>query len=388
MLRSSGWGRIRVAGLWLAAMSAAVGTGRSESVSVYVGTYTEPGKSQGIYRLDFDTETGKATLKGLAAEAVNPSFLALHPTGKFLYAVGEVSMFEGKRGGGVSAFAVDPATGGLSPLNQQSSKGPGPCHVAVDPAGKLVFVANYGGGSVAALPVGSDGTLGEATGFVQHSGSSVNPRRQEGPHAHGVHLDGSGTLLAVPDLGLDKILLYRFEANGALKASHPDHADVAPGSGPRHLAWHPDGKHAYVINEMASTVTALDYDREKGSLATTQTVTTLPEGYHGDSSTAEVVVHPNGKWLYGSNRGHDSLAVFAIDGATGRLRPAGHVATGGKTPRNFAIDPTGRFLLAANQGSDSIVVFRIDPETGMPKPTGDSVAVGAPVCVVFGGKGR
>jgi 6-phosphogluconolactonase len=349
---------------------------------VFLGTYTS-GESEGIYRATLDLATGALSKPELAAKVENPSFLALHPSGKFLYAAGELSNFEGKPGGAVSAFALDAATEALKLLNQQSSRGAGPCHLVVDRAGKNVLVANYGGGSVAVLPIEQDGRLRPASSFIQHKGSSVNPKRQEAPHAHSVNLDPTGAFAVVADLGLDKVLVYRFNsAAGTLAANDPPHASVAAGAGPRHFAFHPSGRFAYVINEMNSTVTAFDYDAEKGTLTEIETKSTLPAPQQGNS-TAEVQVHPSGRFLYGSNRGHNSLAIFQIDAQKGGLTPAGHQRTGGRTPRNFGIDPTGKFVLAANQGSDSVVVFRVDQDTGELKETGQSIKVPMPVCVKF-----
>lgn len=348
---------------------------------VYFGTYTGP-KSKGIYRSELDLATGKLTPVELAGETTNPSFLATHPNQKFLYAVGEVGNFEGQKTGAVTAFAIDPATGNLTRLNQQSSRGAGPCHIVLDRTGKNALVANYGGGSVAALPIGGDGRLAPASSFVQHKGASANPKRQEGPHGHSINLDAANRFAVAADLGLDKLLVYRFDpAQGTLSPNEPPSASVAPGAGPRHFAFHPDGRHAYVINELANTVTAFDYDPERGVLKNVQTISTLPAGFQGTSYTAEVQVHPSGKFLYGSNRGHDSIAVFAIDTGTGKLTPLGHQPTQGKTPRNFGIDPTGTYLLAANQGSNNVVVFRIDGESGKLLPTGQTLDVPAPVCV-------
>ncbi len=352
-------------------------------VSVYIGTYTQRG-SKGIYLAHLDVAGGTLRLAGLAGEVVNPSFLAIHPSHKFIYAIGEVGSFAGGKGGAVSAFSVDAATGKLTLLNQKSSRGPGPCHVTVDRLGKNALVANYGGGSVACLPIGEDGRLGDATAFIQHKGSSVNPQRQQGPHAHSINLDAANRFAFVADLGLDKVLVYRFDpAAGTLEPNDPPAASIAPGSGPRHFAFHPSGRFAYVINELSSTVTAFAYDAERGTLQTLQTVSTLPEDFDGKSTTAEVQVHPSGKFLYGSNRGHDSIACFRIDAATGRLTPIGHEPTQGKNPRNFGIDPTGAYLLAANQDGDNIVAFRIDPATGKLSPTGQSIRVPMPVCVKF-----
>jgi 6-phosphogluconolactonase len=254
----------------------------------------------------------------------------------------------------------------------------------VDKTGRNVLVANYGSGSVACLPVKEDGRLAEASAFIQHTGSSVNPQRQQGPHAHSVNMSPDNRFAMVADLGLDEVLVYRFDpVKGSLAANDPPFAKVKPGSGPRHFAFHPGGKFAYVINELASTVTALAYDARRGILSEVQTVSTLPPGFTGTSTTAEVQVHPSGKFLYGSNRGHDSIAVFGIDARKGTLTPIEHVPTQGKTPRNFGIDPTGSYLLAANQSSDNVVVFRIDPQTGRLTPTGQVLEVGIPVCVKF-----
>jgi 6-phosphogluconolactonase len=351
-------------------------------VRIYVGTYTS-GASQGIYVGQLDLSTGGLRLDGVAAETKNPSFLAIRADRRFLYAVGEIGDFAGKRTGAVSAFRIEPATGRLELLNQQSSGGAGPCHVIVDHSGRNALVANYGGGSVSVLPIREDGSLGPATAFIQHQGSSVNPRRQQGPHAHSINLDAANRFAFVADLGLDKILIYRFDAAaGTLAANEPAWAAVAPGAGPRHFAFHPSGKFAYVINELHSTLTAFRYDAVRGALEEVQTVPTLPEPVEGNS-TAEVQVHPSGKFVYGSNRGHDSIAVFAVDADTGRLTLVEHEATQGKMPRNFGVDPTGRFLLACNQGSDTIVSFRIDPETGALAPSGHQLDVPAPVCVKF-----
>jgi 6-phosphogluconolactonase len=348
---------------------------------VYIGTYTG-GKSKGIYRAELDTATGKLSEPELAAETVSPSFLAIHPNRRFLYAANEISNFKGTKGGGVSAFAIDPKTGKLTLLNQQSSVGAGPCHLVVDRTGKFALVANYGGGSVAVLPIKEDGSLGERTAFVQHKGSGANPQRQKGPHAHSVNLDAANRFAFVADLGLDRVLVYRLGADGTLTPNTPPAVELAPAAGPRHFAFHPSGKFAYVINEMNNTITAMRYDPAKGVLTPVQSVPTLPKAVKGNS-TAEVQVHPSGKFVYGSNRGHNSIAVFTVDQATGKLTPAGHQGMGIKIPRNFGIDPTGKYLLVANQGSDSIIVFEIDQQTGALKPTGQKVEVGRPVCVKF-----
>jgi len=371
---------------WAAAAMAAA-TGRSEKpagqLRVYFGTYTSR-SSKGIYLGRLDLASGKLEVEGVAAETLNPSFLALHPSRPLLYAVGEMGDPSGKKERGLSAFAIDVKTGKLTLLNQQSSWGSGPCHLTVDRSGRCVLAANYSSGSVACLPIRDDGRLGEATSFLQHQGSSVNKERQAGPHAHSVNLSADNRFAFVADLGLDKILIYRFDAEGGrLTPNDPPFVASSPGAGPRHFAFHPNGRWAYVIEEISSTVTALGYSPERGTLRPLSTVSTLPEGFAGSNSTAEVQVHPSGKFVYGSNRGHDTIAAFAVDPESGTLRPIGHASTRGKTPRNFAIDPTGTWLLAANQDTDNVAVLRIDPKTGTLRATGQPVSVPMPVCVKF-----
>jgi len=351
---------------------------------VYIGTYTGQ-KSKGIYAYRFDRATDRLTSLGLMAETTNPSFLAVHPSRRFLYAVNEIHRYEGRpTPGGVSAFAIDPRTGKLTFLNEVSSRGAGPCYVVVDKTGKCVLVANYTGGSVAAFPVLEDGRLGEASAFVQHAGSSVDPKRQAGPHVHSINPSPDNRFAIAADLGLDQLLVYRLDpTKGLLAPNDPAFAKVNPGAGPRHLAFHPSGRFAYVNTEMQSTVSALSYDAAGGVLHELQMISTLPKDSAGNGGAGEVQVHPTGKFLYGSNRGHDSIAVFAIDGGKGTLTAVAYVSTQGETPRNFGIDPTGAFLFAANQDSDNIVVFRIDPNTGRLTPTGQVFEVPSPVCVKF-----
>lgn len=349
----------------------------------YVGTYTGA-KSEGIYTFEFNAGAGSATKAELAAKTENPSFVAIHPTGKWLYAVNEISEFRGEKAGAISAFSIDKRTGKLTPLNQQSAKGTVTCHLVVDKGGKFVLAANYGSGSVCSLPINDDGSVGEAVSFVQHTGSGVNRQRQEGPHAHSINLDAANRFAVAADLGVDKVFVYRFDPNtGKLTPNEPPFANVAPGSGPRHFAFHPSGKYGYVINEMRLTVTAFDYDASQGTLQELQTITTLPGPAERGYSTAEVVAHPSGKFLYGSNRGHHTIAIFSIDENNGRLTAIGHEPTRGETPRNFAIDPTGAYLFAENQGTDSIVVFRIDQETGRLSATETVIDVPSPVCLRF-----
>ena len=349
----------------------------------YVGTYTGP-KSQGIYAFRFDTGSGKLTPMGLMAQTRNPSFLAIHPNRRFLYAVNEIDDYQGRKSGSVSAFAIDQRTGKLTLLNTVPSGGAGPCHLRVDQTGQCVMVANYGGGSVAVFPLKDTGLLQDSSAFVQHSGSSVNPKRQMGPHAHMIELSPDNRFALVPDLGLDRILIYRFRAEGgSLSANDPSFGKVDPGAGPRHLAFHPNGRFVYVINEMQSTVTAFTYDSSKGALESFQTISTQPKDFKGESTTAEIEVHPSGKFLYGSNRGLDSIAVFDIDPSRGTLKLSQFAPTQGRTPRNFSIDPTGQWLLAANQASDNIVVFKIDAASGRLTPSGTSVEAYSPVCIRF-----
>ena len=350
---------------------------------VYVGSYTT-GKSEGIYLYRLNLSTGElrhvATTKGV----VNPSFLALAPNRRYLYAVNEVGDFAGKKSGAVSAFAVDQLTGELRLLNQQASLGADPCYVDVDAAGKFVLIANYTGGNVTVFPVTSDGSLGEATDIKQARGSSVNRERQEGPHAHCIVLDRDNRFAYSCDLGTDKIMIFRFDPqNGKLLPNEPPWVQVKAGAGPRHLAFHPGGKSLFVVNELHSTVSTFALDSGKGSLKELQTLSTLPADFKGTSWSADIHVSADGRFVYCSNRGHDSIAIFAVNPRSGLLTMVGHESTRGKIPRNFAIDPSGGFLLVANQKSDSIVVFRLDQKTGRLKSTGQVVEVPSPVCLKF-----
>ena len=352
---------------------------------VYLGTYTGA-KSKGIYVSRLNVATGALSAPQLAADTPNPSFLAVRPQGDVLYAANEVDTFQGKPTGSVSAFAIDKTTGRLTPLNQRSSNGPGPAHLSVDEEGRVVLVANYGGGSIAVLPIKADGSLDGPTSFVQHSGSSVNPDRQRAPHAHEIIVDPSNRFVYVPDLGLDKVMIYRFDASTyALTASTPASASLKPGAGPRHLAIASSGRFAYVINELNCTITAFQRDLSTGALSEMQTISSLPPGVAQAKgfSTAEIALGPSGAFLYGSNRGHDSISVFSVDRASGKLTYVDNTPTGGKTPRGFGIEPGGAYLIAGNQNSDSVVVFKIDGATGKLRATGAPISVGAPVDVKF-----
>lgn len=349
-------------------------------VLVYVGTYTRRG-SEGIYTCALDMSTG--ALRPLAATGglSDPSFLALDPRRRRLYAVSEVDRFEGQPGGGVGAYAIAPDTGALTPLNRVGSGGTWPCHISVEATGRHALVANYRDGRVAMLPILSDGRLGPASHAVQHEGSSVHPQRQAGPHAHSITPDPGNRYALAADLGLDQVLVYRMDlAAGQLRAADPPHIAIKAGSGPRHLDFHPSRRFVYLINEIGSTMAALAYDETRGTLHEQQTLSTLPAGYEGVSHCADVHVAPSGRFLYGSNRGHDSIVIYALD-AAGRMTLVGLEPTRGKNPRNFAIDPTGTFLLAANQDSDNIVTFRIDPDTGKLSYTGHEASISMPVCL-------
>ncbi|HVR72336.1 MAG TPA: lactonase family protein [Vicinamibacteria bacterium] len=350
---------------------------------VYFGTYTN-GPSKGIYVSRFDPATGIVGAPALAAESVNPSFLAVHPTGRFLYAVNEVGDFEGAPAGAASAFAIEP-TGKLRPLNQASTRGPGPCYASVDRAGKHLLVANYGGGSVAVLPIAADGRLGAASAFVQHETLGAAGEKPRRPHGHSIDLEPTGRFALVADLGLDRVYVYRLTPEGALVPGDPPFAALDAGSGPRHVAIHPAGGFVYVLNEKAMTLDAFSLDAATGRLEHRQKVSSLPEGVAvaPGFSGAEVLVHPSGRFVYASNRGHDTIAAFAIDQGQGTVKPVGHTAMGGRTPRGFGIDPSGRWLIAGNQRSDTVSVFRIDASTGRLADTGQTVALGAPVSVVF-----
>jgi 6-phosphogluconolactonase len=351
----------------------------------YVGTYTEEGsKSKGIYAYRFDADTGEIAELGLAAETTNPSFVALHPNGRFLYAVNEVGNYRGPDSGGVSAFSIDRATGKLTFLNEVASRGADPCYITVDKTGKYVLVANYTGGSLAVFPVLEDGTLGEASAFIQHSGHGANPKRQEKAHAHSIDLSPDNRLAMVDDLGLDELLVYKFDSSkGSHTPNSPPFVKLDAGAGPRHFALSPSGKFAYVVAEMQSTVTVLSNDSDSGTPHRLQTISTLPKSFTGQNDDAEIQMYPSGKFLYASNRGSDTIAVFAVDSSKGTLTPIEYTPTQGKIPRSFGIDPTGKFLFAENQKSDNVVVFAIDAKTGHLTPTGKVLDVGSPVCVKF-----
>jgi 6-phosphogluconolactonase len=390
--------------LWLClALSLSTVTAAKDSPKnnylLFVGTYTEK-ESKGIYAYRFDAASSELTPLGVAAETTNPSFLAIDPSRRFLYAVNEVQSYKGASSGAVSAFAIDRQTGKLSLLNEAPSRGADPCYISFDRTGKYVLVANYTGGNVAVLPIGPEGRLEEPTAVLQDTGAlGPDKERQDAPHSHWIEASAHNRFVYVSDLGLDRILIYRFDATKgtlskgeAKSAAEPGSAisnasdffsaALAPGTGPRHLAFSSGGNFMYVLGELDSTVTVFAND-EKETFRSLQRISALPVGFSGHNTAAEIAIHPNGKYLYTSNRGHDSIALFSIDSKSGTLTLVEHVPTQGKTPRSFEIDPAGKFLLVANQDTSNIVAFRIDPNSGRLTKTGQTLHVPSPVCLKF-----
>ncbi|MBN2295672.1 MAG: lactonase family protein [Pirellulales bacterium] len=363
-----------------------------DKLMIYIGTYTD-GDSKGIYRCELDLANGELSLCDLATEAVHPSFLAVHPSRPLLYSVNEIGDYEGKSSGAVSAFTIEAKTGRLNLLNRQPSLGAAPCYLSVDPSGIYLMVANYNGGSVACFPIREDGGLDEASTFVEHQGSSIHPTRQLGPHAHCIKPDPAGRFAFVPDLGQDKIVIYSLteKGSGTFCAKHPSgrwgkrcltpfsSVDMKPGAGPRHIVFSKDARHAYVVNELSSTISAFRYDAQSGTLYPLAEISTLPEDFIGENTAAEIALHPSGRFLYASNRGHDSIAIFEIDPENGKPQVRGHQPSLGKGPRHFCITPAGEYLLTANQHSDNITVFAIDTDSGELCPTTTSLKVASPV---------
>ena len=360
-------------------------TTNHEDILLYIGTYTRKMPhaqtvSDGIYVYRFNPSSGALTFANKFTDIVNPSYLVPYPEHSLLYCVSEVMDHEGQPGGAVTAFSVDSESGALTKLNWRPSGGQGPCHVWVDKTNRYLLVANYGSGSTAALPIQADGSLGEATGFVQHEGSSVNPDRQQGPHAHCVITDAADQYIFVADLGLDKILIYRLNTNDGSLEAHGQ-VDIEAGEGPRHMDFHPSGRYLFLVNEMGSSVVSLKYDPENGALEIVDRVSTLPDNFEKVSHCAAIHVHPSGRFVYASNRGHDSIAILVFDSDTGKLTVVGQESTQGQTPRDFTVDPGGNFLLAANQDTGNIATYRIDGETGNLEPIGKMVEVPTPVCL-------
>ena len=351
---------------------------KAESVDVYFGTYNKPGFPEGIYHAVLDMKTGSLSIPELAAAATDPTFIEIHPNSKFIYAVTE------RNPGAVSAFAIEPETKKLRLINSSKSCGKAPCHLCTSNDGRTLLVANYTSGSVASIPINKDGSLSEPASSIQHTGTSVNPKRQEGAHAHSINLSPDNRFAYAADLGLDKIMVYKLDSeSGRLLPNDPSEIKIKPGAGPRHFTFSPDGKYAYLINELDETIVAFVYDPENGNLSEIQTISTLPEDFTGTSYCAEVKIHPNGKFLYGSNRGHDSIVTYKIDPSKGTLTLLGFQNSGIKNPRNFNIEQTGKFCVVANQDSDTVIVFRINQETGLLETTDHVVKIGKPVCVRF-----
>ena len=359
----------------------------SKSQTLYIGTYTRPeahvdGHGEGIYVYRFDPATGQLRHQSTFSDVVNPSFLTIEPRGNYLYAVNELTHKE-EGSGTVSAFAIDQAMGDLAFLNKQSSGGLAPAYVSTDHTGRFVFVANYATGNIAVLPVEPNGELRPASDMQQHHGDGPDPR-QDGPHAHSILPDPTGRLVFSANLGTDRIMIYEFDSShGRLLPHHPAAYAVSPGSGPRHLAFHPNGQYLYVITECSSQIYVLDYDAPNGALAPRQTLSAVPENYAGFSAGADIHLSSDGRFLYASIRGVDAIAVYAINDETEELSLIQHESTQGKAPRNFIIDPAGQYLLAANQDSDSVIVFRINQDNGRLTPTGDSYSIPSPVCLRF-----
>jgi 6-phosphogluconolactonase len=351
---------------------------------IFVGTYTNDkgSTSRGIYAFRWDADAGTLAPLGLAATTVNPSFLTLSPNRRHLYAVNEVDQYRGQKSGSVTSFAVE--GGALKAINTVSSGGGGPCKITVDFTGKAAFVANYDGGSAASFRVLPKGALSKAVSHFQYSGHGADPQRQAAPHTHCTTVSPDNRYVLVNDLGLDRISVYHLDPlTAALTPNDPPFYEALPGSGPRSFTFHPAGKWAYSLNEIANTVDVLAWDAERGVLTRLQNITTLPEGFNGSNTTATVAVDSTGRFLYASNRGDNSIAVFSIDDRDGKLKPVQHVDCGGKTPRHFALDPGNQWLLVANQDSSNIVVFARNTRSGLLTPTGGEYPVSHPVCIVF-----
>jgi len=365
--------------LTTASLSTLNSAAAGKQVLLFIGAYTSD-KNKGITTARLDLASGELSEMKLGAETPNPTFLELHPSGKYLYAINEIANYEGQRAGSICAYSISRGRGELTLLNRLTTTGPGPCHVGLDRSGKMAMIANYGGGSVASYAIEGDGKLRGPVSFFQHEGSGPNQRRQAGPHAHSFNAAPGNKFAVACDLGTDEVRIYAIDPNTGTLKPHGA-AKAAPGSGPRHFAFHPNGRYGYAVNELASTVTVYTWDAKAGSLSDVQSISTLPEDFKGQTTTAEVRVHPTGRFLYASNRGHDSIAVFSVDPNSGRLSAVERVSVQGRTPRNFHIEASGRWLIAANQQTDNLIVFEIDLATGRLRTTGKGMTVGAPVCL-------
>ncbi|HEX2989546.1 MAG TPA: lactonase family protein [Anaerolineales bacterium] len=351
---------------------------------LFIGTYTEPEQStsEGVYVYRMDPSSGKLTLETVINALTNPSYLAVHPQTGFVYAVNEYGMFNGQLGGRVTAFSVDPGTAEVNLLNSQSSGGEDPCYISIEQTGRFALVANYSSGSVAMLPIQADGSLEPASHVAQHTGKSIHPTRQDGPHAHCILPDPTNRFAVALDLGIDKLKVYRMDVDAGRIYEHAE-VKVTESSGPRHLVFHPNGRYAYVVCELNSTLIGFLYEAETGTFEEIQSVRTLPQGYEGQNLPADIHITPDGKFLYVSNRKHESIAIVSVDENTGQLTVQDHIPCGGREPRGFAIDPGGKYMLVANQNSNNIVTFLIDPAKGQLSRTGDEVEVPMPVCIKF-----
>jgi 6-phosphogluconolactonase len=359
--------------------------------SVYVGTYTEDilfgtgqvlhGKGRGIYYSNLDPATFQLTPPVCAAETRNPSYLAIDSAQRHVYAVNELKVYEHQPGGSLSAFEVDPGSHRLALLNTMPTMGTDPCHVVLNAAETHTFVSNFMSGSVCVFPLQPDGSLAPSSQFIQHTGASVNKARQNGPHAHALTFDRSNKRAFVPDLGIDKVIIYNTDfVRGTLTPNEPSHFATEPGSGPRHCEFSEDGRFCYLINELSSTISVLQYDADRGRLAFLQQISTTPESFHGHNTCADIHILPRGEYLYGSNRGHDSIAIYRVDRETGLLSTIEFMDSGVKTPRSLAIDPSGRLLIVAGQDTDNLVVFAVDRGSGALNRVAE-VGVPTPVCV-------
>lgn len=356
----------------------------NKNPAVYVGCYTKPGSanSQSVFLYHLDMQTGALVFDSGADAGENASYLAVSPGNSHLYAVNELTQFHGQPGGGVAALSIDATTGRLTLLNQQRSHGGLPCYVSIDAKNRVALVANYLGGNIALLPIQADGRLSAATDVIQHTGSSVHPQRQRAPFAHSIVIDPANRFAIVSDLGIDKVIVYEIDYQKQKLVAHSE-VNVTVGAGPRHFVFHPNGRWAYLIHELDTQITVFLYDAEAGTLNTLQNIPTLPADYNGENTSADIHISPNGRFVYGSNRGDDSITVFAVDQASGLLTFVDRHSSGGQIPRNFVIDPTGAYLLAANQQTDNIVTFRLDAVTGKMLDTGLSVKQYKPVCLKF-----
>ncbi len=363
----------------------------TKDIYVYVGTYTEAikfgtgqilqGKGEGIYLYKLDLSDGRLTFVSKTPGVVNPSYLALAPSGKYLYAVNELKEFNGKASGAVSAFTVESGTGRLNFMNQLPTGGTDPCYVAVNDQESHVFVTNFMSGSICVFPILKNGALGPPSQFIQHAGSSVNKTRQAGPHAHSLVFDRLNQYAFVPDLGLDKLMIYQTDfSHGQLEPPQVKAFNTEPGSGPRHCVFHPNGQYCYLVNELNSTISVLRFEQQKACFTMMQSVPMVLVNCEGENSGADIQIHPSGQYIYGSNRGHNSIVIYKIDQNTGLLSAVGMESSYGEIPRNFAIDPTGEFLLVANQDTDNIAVLKIDNRTGKLEKISE-VKVPTPVCV-------